>query len=88
MDKYGQRVFRSASAFHAVIDGECEAQQLLPKPVVVYLEKSRMCQSKYTLHCVREAAVYLILHVSFWPPMHLLLQWTSFIFLAAVGPNK
>lgn len=64
MDKYGQRVFRSASAFHAVIDGECEAKQLLLKPVVVYLEKSRMCQNKYTLHCVCEAAVCFNLHVS------------------------
>lgn len=67
LDKYGQRVFRRASAFPAIIDGECEARQLLLKPVVVYLEKSRMCHNKYTLRCVSEAAVYFNLHVSIWP---------------------
>lgn len=37
---------------HARIDGEREAKQLLLRPLVVYLEKSRMCQNKYTIHCV------------------------------------
>lgn len=52
VDKYGQSVFKSASAFPAIMDGECEAKQLLLKPGLVYLEKSRMCHNKYTLHCV------------------------------------
>lgn len=73
MDKYGQRLLRSASAFHAVIDGECEAKQLLITPVVVYLEKSRMCQNKYTLHCVSNAAVYLT-YMCPWPHIHRVLQ--------------
>lgn len=46
LDKYGQRVVRRASA---TIVGEREAKQLLLKPVVVCLEKSRMCHNKYTL---------------------------------------
>lgn len=41
-----------ASSLHARIDGEHEAKQLLPRPGVVYLEKSRMCQNKYTIQCV------------------------------------
>lgn len=90
VDKYGQRVFRRASAFPAIIDGECETKQLLLKPIVVYLEKSRMCQNKYTLHYVSEAAVYFNLHVSIWPRV---LYWFgkaifSFTFLAPVGHNK
>lgn len=58
LDKYGQRVFRSASAFPAVVDGECEAEQMLLKPLIVSLERSRMCHNKYTLHCAGEATVY------------------------------
>lgn len=52
MDKYGQRLFRSASAFHAVIDGECEAKQLLITPVVVYLEKSSQGCVKINTHFI------------------------------------
>lgn len=90
MDKYGQRVFRRASGFPAVMDGECEAQQLLLRPLVVCLEKSRMCHNKYTSHCVSGAAVCFNLHVSIWPCV---LYWSgtamfSIMFLATVGRNN
>lgn len=51
---------------HARIDGEREAKQLLPRPLVVYLEKSRMCQNKYTIQCVSKSELLCTLsHV--WP---------------------
>lgn len=48
-----------ASSFHARTDRECEAKQLLLKPLVVYLEKSRMCQNKYSIQCVRKSCCVL-----------------------------
>ena len=53
-------------SLHARIDGEREAQQLLLRPLVVCLEKSRMCQNKYTIRCVSKSEQLCTLsHV--WP---------------------
>lgn len=61
-----------ASSFHARIDCECEAKQLLLKPLVVYLEKSRMCQNKYSVQCVRKSKLLCsVSHVWLLGLMHL-----------------
>lgn len=55
-----------ASSLYARIDGEREAKQLLQRPPVVRLEKSGMCQNKYTIECVSKTELLCTLsHV--WP---------------------
>lgn len=77
----------NCSSLHARIDGEHEAKQLLLSLLVVYLEKSRMCQNKYTIQCVGKSEPLCTLsHV--WPfalrysvyAVHLKLFLTSLTF--------
>ncbi len=72
------------SSLHARMDGEREAKQLLLSPLLVCLEKSRMCQNKYTIQCIGKSELLCTLsHV--WPfglrylvcVVHLKLSFTS-----------